>query len=72
MVGKHRVFLHVPVSLRLTVPPIPSQCMSGGFLIDIKSTAFMARHRPGNTIENQMHKLCLSAAGREKSYNLKR
>jgi len=46
--------------------------MSGGFLTDKKRPAFMARRRPGNTIENLMHKLCLSAAGREKSYNLKR
>jgi hypothetical protein len=37
--------------------------MLGGFLTDEKRPAFIARRRPGNTIEKQMHNLCLSAQG---------
>ena len=51
------------MSLRLPVPPIPSQCMLGGFLIDGKRPAFISHCRPGNTIKKHMHNLCLSAQG---------
>ena len=63
LVGKHPVFFHVPALLRLPLPPIPSQCMLGGFPTDEKRPAFIAHRRPGNTIENLMHNLCLSAQG---------
>lgn len=48
--GKHPVFLHAPAPLRLPVPTIPSQCMSGDFITVARRPVFIAHRRPGNTI----------------------
>ena len=49
-VAKHPVYLLVAASLRLPVPPIPSQCVSGGFLAD--EAVLIALCLSGNRIDN--------------------